>query len=150
MGKTTYKPEVGNEAPAVNEDEGPVTVKISITRELYDEYSTLAEKQGLTPAELMLHRLKRCVAHSSIRSIYLPESQVRQVEGILQRRPLETSDQLLALMTEAFRFRIDGFEPIQITPQRAKRIHLGAIGGQTPQQRLEMIIDAALVKATGL
>ena len=51
-----YKPELGNEAPAVNEAELPVQIRLSIPRELYDEYEKIAGNQGLTVTELVMHR----------------------------------------------------------------------------------------------
>lgn len=138
------------EPTAINEQEGPVTViKLTIPAELYEEYKQLAEKQGLTPAELMAHRLVRCKSHSSIRSIYFSASQLQQLEQLLQKRPIESSDQALALITGAFSFRVGDFPPVPITPAQAKRIHLGATRGQNAYDRLCYVVQGAVSKMTG-
>lgn len=137
------------EAEAVNESEGPVVVKLTIPADLYAEYKDLAEKQDLTPAELMIHRLDRCRSHSSIRSIYFSTSQLQRLETRLQKRPIETAEQALALLDTAFSFTVGDLPPVPITPQQAKRIHLGAFGGQSAHDRLSYIVQGAIAKATG-
>jgi hypothetical protein len=140
------------EAPvveAVNEAEGPVVVKLTVPRELYQEYADLASKQDLTPAELMIHRLNRCKSHTSIRSIYFSTSQLTQLEGLLQKRPVESAEHALALISAMASVRIGDFPPIPISAHQAKRIYLGAIGGQTPYDRLCMIVQGAVARATG-
>lgn len=141
--------EIGNEA-AVNEADIPIIVKLAIPPDLYALYESLAEVQNLTAAELLLHRLQRCATHSSIRSLYFSESQLRQLEAALQKRPIETAEQALALINKLISVRISDFEPITISAEQAKRIHLGAYGGLTPQDKLRGIVIAAIGKATGI
>lgn len=135
---------------AVNEEEGPVIVKLALPPELYAQYEEVASKQDLTPAELMLHRLNRCATHSSIRSLYFSESQLRQLEAILQKRPIETSEHAIALLVSMLSVRVGDFEPVPISASQAKRIHLGAIGGQSPYDKLCQIVQGAIAKATGI
>ena len=147
--KRQVEVEIGNEA-AINEADIPVIVKLAIPPDLYAMYESLAEVQSLTAAELILHRLQRCAAHSSIRSLYFSESQLRQLEAALQKRPIETAEQALALIKKLISVRISDFEPISISAEQAKRIHLGAYGGITPQDKLRGIVIAAVSKATGI
>jgi len=135
---------------AINESEGPVVVKVAIPSDVYQLYETIAAGQDLTVSELMSHRLQRCATHSSIRSIYFPESQLRQLEQVLQVRPIESSEHALVLITNAFKFRIDTFEPIVVSATQAKRLHLGAYAGFTVQEHLNRIIQGAVAKATGV
>lgn len=137
------------EAPAVNEGEGPVVLKLVIPRDLYAEYEEAAQKQDLTTAELIVHRLQRCKTHSSIRSAYFSTSQLARLEQILQKRPIEDAEHALALIKTAMSVRIDSFDPVPISHMQAKRIHLGAFGGQTPYDRLCYIVQGAIAKATG-
>lgn len=147
--KKIVVPEPGNEA-AVNEAEVPVVIKLAIPPDLYTVYESLSAAQGLTPAELMLHRLRRCSNHSSIRSLYFTETQVRQLESLLQRRPIETTDQALLLISKLVSVQIGDFEPVQLSAEQVKRIHIGAYGGQTPQSKLEGIVKGAISKAVGV
>lgn len=137
------------EIQAVNEAEGPVVIKLTLPGELYAEYKDLADKQELTPAELMIHRLSRCRTHSSVRSLYFSQQQLSRLEQLLQKRPIENSEQALALMTAAFSFQLGEFPPVPLTPAQAKRIHLGAFGGQTAYDRLCYIVQGAVSKMTG-
>jgi hypothetical protein len=137
------------EAAAINEDEGPVVVKLTIPRDIYDQYADLAEKQDLTPADLMVHRLTRCRNHASIRSLYFSTSQLQQLETVMQKRPIETAEQAITLIQSAFSFRVGELPPIPITPTQAKRLHLSAYGGQTPYDRICYVVQGAVAKATG-
>lgn len=134
---------------AINEEEGPTVVKIAIPAELYESYKELANSQQISVADLMLSRLTRCVGHSSVRSLYLSESQLRQLEQIIQKRPIETADAALSTIAAAFRFRIDQFEPVAVSAAQAKRLHLAAYGGYTAQQHLERLIQGVIARATG-
>ena len=134
---------------AINEDEGPVVVKLILHPDTYREYKELAEKQDLTAAELMAHRLTRCKDHSSIRSLYFSSSQVARLEQLLQKRPLETAEQAISLVAAAFSFRVGDFPPVPISPSQSKRIHMGAFSGQTPYDRLCYIVQGAVAKMTG-
>lgn len=138
---------VGN--VAINEDEGPVVIKITIPAEVYATYSELADSQELTVGELMAHRLARCADHSSIRSLYFTESQVRQLEAILQTKPLSDPEKVLGSISNWFRFRLNEFEPIPVSAQQAKRIHLGAYTGCSAQEHLQRVVLGAIAKATG-
>ena len=142
------KPESGNRT-AINESEGPVVLKLTIPGELYSFYSDLAENQELTVADLMLHRLQRCKGHTSLRSLYFSETQLRALEGVLQKRPIETADQAVSTISAAFQVKVGDFEPVPITANQAKRIRLGAIGGMTVQEKLAQIVQGAIAKATG-
>lgn len=146
----TYKPDIGNEAPAINEGEGPVVLKLTIPLDLYAEYEGLASKQGLTVAELVLHRLRRCKDHNSLRPLYFTDTQRAQLETILQKRPLELSEQALTLLTTMLSLRVGELPPIQLTAQQIKRIQMGGYAGQTPEQRLAGIVQGAISKAYGI
>ncbi len=147
---STAKTAEGN-VRAINEDEpAPVVLKLTLPAELYAQFEEMADGQDLTVAELMVHRLTRCVDHSSIRSLYFSESQVRQLEAVLQTRPLDDPIKALASITSWFKFRINEFEPVQVTAQQAKRIHLGAYTGVSAQEHLHRIIVGAVAKATGV
>lgn len=150
MAKPQYKPEPGNEAPAVNEDEGPIVLRVSIPRDLYAEYEGSAQKQGLTVAELVLHRMRRCRDHNGLRPLYFTDLQRGQLEQLLQKRPLETAEQALALLTTCMSIRIGEFPPIPITAQQVKRIEMSAYGGKTVQDRLAGIVQGAISKAVGI
>lgn len=139
-----------SEVVAINESEGPVVVKLAIPAELYLEYKSLADAQDLTPAELILHRLQRCSGHSSIRSLYFSTSQLSQLEALLQKRPISTSEQALALLTSALSVRIGDFPPVPISAQQAKRLEMGAYGGLNTYERLCQIVGGAIAKATGI
>lgn len=134
---------------AINEDEGPVVLKLSIPADLYAEYEDLAYTQQLTVAELMLDRIKRCKGHSSIRSLYFTTLQLSQLEGILQKRPIADSTHALALLQAALSVRVGDFEPIPISASQAKRLALAAYGGLTVQDHLARVIQGAIAKATG-
>lgn len=141
--------EANGNIKAVNEAEGPVVVKLAIPADLYEQYQELAGKQGVSPAELMLNRLERCVLHSSIRHLYFSEFQVRQLELILQKRPLDSTELALSTAAAAFKFRIDQFDPISISSIQAKRLHLAAYGGKTAYDHLCLVVQGAIAKATG-
>ena len=145
-----YKPELGNEAPAVNEAELPVQIRLSIPRELYDEYEKIAGNQGLTVTELVMHRLYRCKDHNSIRPLYFADTQRGQLELLLQKRPLETAEQALALLGTSFSVRIGDFPPIPLSAQQVKRIGMGGYAGMTAEQRLTQIVQSAISKAVGI
>lgn len=147
---TTYRPEPGNEAPAINEDEGPVVLKISFARSVYAEYEELAQRQGLTVAELVAHRMRRCKDHNSIRPLYFNDSQRAQLEALLQKKPLELSEQAITLLATALSLRVGDLPPIQLTAQQIKRIQMGGYAGQTPEQRLAGIVQGAISKAYGI
>lgn len=139
----------GLEIAAVNEEEGPVVIRLNIPRDLYASYAALAEKQGLTPAELMQHRLERCSSHSSIRPLYFPDSQRAQLETLLQKRPVETPEQALALLAGALSVGV-GELAVPITPAQAKRLKLSAYAGMTVQDRLTQIVQTALARSLGV
>lgn len=143
------EPELGNEA-AINESEVPVVVKLAIPPDLYALYEALASAQDLKPTELMLHRLQRCASHSSIRSLYFSESQLRQLEVTLQKKPIDSAEQAIALITKLLSVKIGDFEPVPLSAEQAKRIHLGAYGGMTPQEKLQGIVQSAVSKAVGI
>ncbi len=145
--KSLAEAEEGNRA--VNEDDGPVTVRINLPAEIYDRYKQSAEAQGLTVGELLSHRLTRCVDHSSIRSLYFSEPQVRQLEQMLQTRPLDDAVKAISSISGWFKVRINGFDPVPISAQQARRIHLGAYSGCTAQDHLNRVVIGAIAKATG-
>lgn len=140
--------DIGN-VRAINEEDGPVVVKVQLPAELYDRYKVLADAQGLKPAELMANRLERCVEHSSIRSLYFSESQVRQLEAVLQTRPINDPAKAIANISSWFKVRLNEFEPVPITADQVKRLHLGASRGTPVQEHISRIIQAAVGKATG-
>lgn len=144
------KPEPGNEAPALNEGEVPQIIKLAVPPDLYAEYEELAQKQGLTVAELMIHRLQRCKDHISVRPLYFTDAQRTRLEALIGKRPLDTTELALSAVSAAFKVRIDQFDPISLTVNQVRRIHMGAIGGQTPQDKLEFIITRAVSKETGI
>lgn len=135
---------------AINEDEGPVVLKLTIPQELYNEYKQVADSQELSVSELMLHRLQRCAGHSSIRSLYFHTSHLVQLENLLQKRPLETPDQAVALLASALSIRLGDFPPVPVTAAQAKRLKMGAYGGKTEYEHVAQIISAAVAKATGV
>lgn len=145
--KAVHKPEPGNEAPIVNER---AIVKLAVPVDLYNEYDQLADKQGLTVQELMLHRLTRCKDFNGVRPLFFSDAQRSQLEGILQKRPLESAEQALAALQACLSLRIGDFEPIPLPGPLVKRIGLSAYGGQSPQDRLSMLVLSALHKAVGL
>lgn len=136
---------------AINEnDPAPVTIKVTLPAELYAQYEALASGQGVTVAEILVHRLTRCVDHSSIRSLYFSESQLRQLEQVLMTRPLDDPQKAIASIASWFKVRINEFEPVPISAQQARRVHLGAYSGTTPQEHLHRIVIGAVAKATGV
>lgn len=134
---------------AVNEDEGPAVVRLNLTRELYDKYVALAEKQDLTPAELMQSRLERCVEHSSLRPLYFSDSQRSQLEALIQKRPLENAEQVIPLLVNLFTFKVGDFE-VPITPAQARRLQMAAYASMTVEDRLIQIVQGALSRALGV
>lgn len=151
MAKTSvYRPEPGNEAPAVNEDEVPVVLKLSIPQELYAEYEKLAAAQSLTVTELVMHRLRRCRDHNSLRPLYFTDSQRSSLENLLQKRPIETAEQALALLNAALSIRIGEFPPIPLSAQQVKRIGMSGYAGQSAEERLSQIVQSAISKAVGI
>lgn len=135
---------------AVNENEGPVVLKLNIPQDLYNTYKELADGQDLTVAELMVHRLTRCVDHSSIRSLYFPTSQLVQLEDLLQKRPIGTSEQAMALIRSALTIRVGDFPPVPITAQQAKRLAMGAYGGKNVIDHVNSVVQKAVSAATGI
>lgn len=139
--------------PAVNEDE-PLSdveiVRVAIPRDIYTHYAALADSQGVTIAELLAHRLQRCVDHSSIRSLYFTDSQRAQLERLLQKRLIDNSEQALALVTAALSIRVGDYPPVPITAQQAKRLAMGVLGGQTPESRVQTIVQQAITRAVGI
>ena len=150
VAKTAYKSEPGNEDPAVNEHEVPVVLKLSLAQELYDEYQKLAENQGLTVTELIMHRLRRCKDHNSLRPLYFGDSHRGALETLLQKRPLETAEQALSLLAASMSVRIGDFPPIPLSAQQVKRIGMAGYAGQTAEERLSQIVKAAISKAVGI
>lgn len=148
--KPVYTPERGNEAPAINEGEVPVVLKLHLPQELYAEYEQIALGQGLTPTELIMHRLKRCKDHTALRPIYFNDSQRSQLEGILQKKPLENAEQAIALIKAGLSVHIGDLPPIQLTAQQVKRIGMAGYAGQTAEERLQYIIKGAISKALGI
>jgi hypothetical protein len=146
----SYKPEPGNEAPAINESEVPLVLKLHIAPELYAEYEQSALSQGLTPTELILHRLKRCREHTGLRPLYFNDTQRAQLETILQKKPLENAEQALALIKAGLSVRIGDLPPIQLTAQQVKRIGMAGYAGQSAEERLNYIIKGAISKALGV
>lgn len=135
---------------AVNENEVPKVVKIAIPAELYSEYVDLAAKQGLTLNELIIHRLRHCKDHNSIRPIYFSDAHRQQLEQAVGKRPLDTADQAVSAILAVFRFRVDGFEPIQLSSNQARRLQMAAYGGLTVEDRLRQIVTSAVSKSVGL
>lgn len=150
MGPKVYKPELGNEQPAVNEADLPVVLKLSIPQELYAEYETAASKQGLTVTELMMHRLRRCKDHNGLRTLFFTDSQRGLLEQLLQKRPLESAEQALSLLTACMSVRIGEFAPIPLTAQQVKRLEMSAYGGKSVHERLAGIVQGAVSKAVGI
>jgi hypothetical protein len=148
--KVAHKPERGNEAPAVNEAELPVTIRLAIPRDLYADYESAAAKQGLTVTELIMHRLYRCKDHNSLRPLYFSDSQRGALETLLQKRPIENAEQALATLNANLHVRISDFPAIPLTPQQVKRIGMGGYAGQTAEQRLIQIVQAAIAKGYGV
>lgn len=142
-----HKPELGNEAPKVVEK---VVVKLTIPEELYAGYEELAEKQGLTVEELMLHRLKRCKDFNGLRPLFFSDVQRQKLEDILQKRPLESADQAVAALSACLTIRISEFEPISLTAQQVKRLGMSGYAGQNSQDRLAQIVRGAVSKAVGI
>lgn len=134
---------------AINEDEGPVVVRLNLPPELYAKYAELAEKQGLTPAELLQNRLERCVEHSSLRPLYFSDSQRAQLENLIQKRPLETAEQVLPLLSSLLTFKVGEFE-VPITNAQARRLQLSAYANMTVEDRLVQIVQGALSKSLGV
>ena len=150
MAKTAYKAEPGNEDPAINEHEVPVVLKLSLPQDLYADYEKLAENQGLTVTELVMHRLRRCKEHNSLRPLYFGDSQRGALETLLQKRPLETAEQTLSLLAASLSVKIGDFPPIPLSAQQVKRIGLAGYAGQTGEERLAQIVKAAISKALGI
>lgn len=144
-----HVPELGN-AVEVNDAEVPVQVRLSIPRDLYDEYENLAMVQGLTVTELIMHRLRRCKDHNGLRSLYFSDFHVRALETLLQKKPLETPDQTIALLTASLSVKIGEFPPIPLSAQQVKRIGMSGYAGQTVEQRLAQIVQSAISKAVGI
>lgn len=145
-----HTPELGNEAPAVNESEGPKILKITIPADLYVEYEVAAGKSGLTVAELVLHRLRRCKDHNGIRTLFFSDAQRAQLENILQKKPLETSEQALTVLKACLSVNLSDFEPVPLTAQQVKRLAMAGYAGQTPQDRVRQIVQNAVSKAVGI
>lgn len=154
MGKSSYQPvhtpEPGNEAPAVNDGELPVAVRLMLPQDLYKSYEDAALSQGLTVTELMMHRLRRCKDHNSIRPLYFNDQQRSSLETLVQKRPIETPDQALTLLTSSLAIRIGDFPPIPLSAQQVKRIGMSGYAGQTAEERLAQIVKAAISKAVGI
>lgn len=152
MGKYTqqHKPELGNEIPAINDAELPVQIRLNIPQSLYAEYEKLAVGQGLTVTELIMHKLHRCRDHNSLRPLYFADTHRGQLETLLQKRPLETADQALALLNASLSIRIGDFPPIPLSAQQVKRIGMGGYAGMSAEQRLTQIVQAAVSKAVGI
>lgn len=144
-----HTPEPGNEL-AVNDAEVPVQVRLSIPRDLYDEYESLALMQGLTVTELIMHRLRRCKDHNSLRPLYFSDYHRAALETLLQKKPLETADQTVALLTSSLSIKIGDFPPIPLSAQQVKRIGMAGFAGQTAEQRLAQIVQSAISKAVGI
>ena len=141
--------ELGNEAPAINEGELPVTIRLSVPQELYAEYEKAAANQGLTVTELIMHRIKRCKDHNSLRPLYFSDSQRSSLEQILQKKPIETAEQALALLGASLSIPI-GDLPVQLTAQQRKRISMGGYGGTSAEERFAQIIRGAISKNYGV
>ena len=150
-GKTAriHVPEPGNEAPAANEAEVPVSIRLAIPQELYAEYEQSAYKQGLTVTELIMHRLVRCKDHSGRRTLFFSDTQREQLERILQKRPIESADQALALLGANLVANVGQF-PIQFTAPQIKRISMGGYGGLSAEERFAQIVLSAVAKSYGV
>lgn len=145
-----HVPEPGNAAP-VNASELPsVVISLQIPRELYEEYERNAVSQGLTPTELFMHRIKRCKDHSGIRTLFFTDSQRAQLETLLQKKPLETADQAMALIVAALSVKVGDLPPIQLTAQQVKRLGMAGYAGQSAEERLQYIVKGAISKALGI
>lgn len=145
--KPKYKPEIGNEAPVEGE---VVILKLKVPAELYESYEKQAEKQGLKPEELVVHRLQRCKDHAGIRTLFFSDSQRQQLENILQKRPLENAEQTLALINAGLSVRVGDLPPITLTAQQVKRIGMMGYAGQTAEERFQFMLQSAISKLVGI
>jgi hypothetical protein len=149
-GNRVHTPERGNEAPAANDAELPVHIRLAIPQELYAEYEKSADRQGLTVTELIMHRLRRCKDHNSLRPIYFSDTHRGALETLLQKRPIETADQAIAALNSNLTVRVAEFPAIPLSPQQVKRIGMGGYAGQSAEERLVSIIKGAIAKAYGV
>lgn len=150
MGNVGRPRKVMPEQQAINEDEGPVVVKMTLPRELYNKYLEMAEAQDVSASDLMFNRLERCVGHSSIRSLYFHTSHLAKLEELVQKKPIGTPEQALALLAGALSVKVGDFDPIQLSVQQVKRIGMNAFGGRTAETFLADLVKTSVAKAVGI
>lgn len=116
--------------------ETTVTISLSVSQALFDEYKRVAAAQDMTVEEVMQHRLKTCKTHNATRGLWFSGTELNSLENLLKKWPLESTRQAIDLISKAGSVSFDEIK-VTLTPAQKRVL---ALCGRAPQTVFESMV----------
>jgi hypothetical protein len=124
-----------------------IVAQVPVNSKVMAVYQGQAVSRSSTTAKIMGERLSFCADYADPQGLFFGGENRQKLEHLL-RDNLPTEDDVIRKLQEALSFTVQG-ETVQISVPQLKRLQLGLRKGQTLGNRLNELVQRAVVGATG-